>query len=421
MSKRSVFTTVTPLPAGITRETVMETLMSHSEMIDLNPLVEERHPIKPPAHATAEEYHCLWYSLTDRVQYLPGGLASGKVSYTCCFHDLENGLQTHCYAPMGLNIRGKWTIGGSLPGEPVAPVELGAGVPLHGLWLREDVDMSFVKKTLKKSHSALVDRLVVKAQRADAGLNNARLKEKLLSTPESTTSQLSALRMSTPRISTPQSTSQTSTAYSPSSDYDDDNLYPDSALNSPQYATFSMQNAITQKPKIYPPLTLQNPQLQISQVHPALRAGPSRPQEVEWNDKPTQSVYDPSLYAPSSNVRKDSAQSWHDSIHGSPQGRTSFQSSTDSTQNDSNRARIASWQNLSATNVRNSMRPLYPGFQGSHYRSTSSQSACRESTPMQDRREMDNRLNSSIGQETRRGTQSPPPAYRQNYSAELEG
>ncbi|KAF8863199.1 hypothetical protein BDZ45DRAFT_670507 [Acephala macrosclerotiorum] len=182
MSKRSVFTTLTPLPAGISRETVMETLRSHTEMIDLNPLVEERHPIKPPPNATAEEYHCVWYSLTDKVQYLPGGLASGKVSYTCCFHDLENGLQTHCYAPMGLNIKGKWTLGGSLPGEPLAPVELGVGAPLSGLWLREDVDMkcnfmmtSFVKKTLQKAHSKLVDRLLVKAQIVDASMKNQEI------------------------------------------------------------------------------------------------------------------------------------------------------------------------------------------------------------------------------------------------------
>jgi hypothetical protein len=187
MSKRTVFTTLTPLPAGITRETVMETLRSHTEMIDLNPLVEERHPIKPPPNATAEEYHCLWYSLTDRVQYLPGGIMSGKVSYTACFHDLENGLQTHCYAPMGLNIKGKWTLGGSLPGEPVAPVELGVGAPLQGLWLREDVDMkcnimmtSFVKKTLKKAHAHLVERLVIKAQILDAAQKNQQLENNKL-------------------------------------------------------------------------------------------------------------------------------------------------------------------------------------------------------------------------------------------------
>jgi hypothetical protein len=89
---------------------------------------------------------------------------------------------------MGVNIKGKWTLGGSLPGEPVAPVELGVGAPLTGLWLREDVDMkcnimmtSFVKKTLKKAHSHLVDRLVIKAQIVDATLQNQQLSEITLS------------------------------------------------------------------------------------------------------------------------------------------------------------------------------------------------------------------------------------------------
>ncbi|KAH6673717.1 hypothetical protein B0J14DRAFT_654375 [Halenospora varia] len=188
MSKRTVFTTITPLPAGISRQTVMETLHDHLEMIDLNPLVEERHPIKPPPNSTAEEYHCQWYALTDKVQYLPGGLASGKVTYNCCFHDLTNGLQTHCYAPMGLNIKGKWTLCGSLPGEPVAPVELGVGAPLSGLYVREDVDMKcnimmtgFVKKTLRKAHASLVDRILVKAQIVDAALENQRINDKVLS------------------------------------------------------------------------------------------------------------------------------------------------------------------------------------------------------------------------------------------------
>ena len=185
MSKRTVFTTLTPLPPGISRETVIGTLQSHVEMIDLNPLVIDRHPIQPPPNATAEEYHCTWYQLTDRVQYMPGGLYSGKVSYNACFHDLSTGLQTHIYAPMGLDIKGKWTLGGSLPGEPREAVELGLGAPKEGLWLREDVDMkcnvfltAFVKKTLKKSHLALVARLVEKAHLLESQAYNSRLDER---------------------------------------------------------------------------------------------------------------------------------------------------------------------------------------------------------------------------------------------------
>ncbi|KAL2015022.1 hypothetical protein VTK56DRAFT_6522 [Thermocarpiscus australiensis] len=176
MSKRTVFTTITPLPAGVTRQVVLDFLHNHEEMINLNPLVKERHPIPTPPHAPADEQDCRWYSLTDKISYLPGGLMAGNVTYTCAFHDLPSGLQTHCYAPAGLTIRDKWTVGGSLPGEPAPPVELGLRVPPTGLYLREDVEMrcnvimtSFVRKTLKKSHAALVDRLKIKAQIASTG------------------------------------------------------------------------------------------------------------------------------------------------------------------------------------------------------------------------------------------------------------
>ncbi|ELR07943.1 hypothetical protein GMDG_02802 [Pseudogymnoascus destructans 20631-21] len=182
MSKRSVFTTITPLPPSVTRQHVLDTFHNHVEMIDLNPLVEERHRIKPPPKATPEEFHCIWYEVTDRVQYLPGGVYSGKVSYPVCFHDLPNGIQTHCYAPMGLQIKGKWSLGGSLPGEPREPVEMGLNVPMVGLYVREDVDMkcnimltNFVKKTFKKSHAELVARLSVKAQLQEAAATNSTL------------------------------------------------------------------------------------------------------------------------------------------------------------------------------------------------------------------------------------------------------
>ena len=62
-----------------------------------------------------------------------------------------------------------------MPGEPQEPTELGVGLPKHGLWLREDVDMrcnvlmtGFVKKTLKKAHGSLVARLVQKAHIREA-------------------------------------------------------------------------------------------------------------------------------------------------------------------------------------------------------------------------------------------------------------
>ncbi|KAK6509016.1 hypothetical protein TWF481_003782 [Arthrobotrys musiformis] len=174
MSKRNVFTTITPLPASLTRKTVIDFFHDHVAMIDLNPLVIERHPIKAPENASADEAACTWYSLTDKVHYLPGGIASGNVSYTACFNDLPNGTQTHCRAPAGVDIRSMWSLRGSLPGEPKEPLELGVTVPKEGLYIREDVDLkcnfilsSFVKKTLKKAHSVLVDRLMAKAERKE--------------------------------------------------------------------------------------------------------------------------------------------------------------------------------------------------------------------------------------------------------------
>lgn len=172
MSKRTVFTTISPLPASVSRHVVLAFLHNHLEMIDLNPLVKERHPIEAPLHHKNEdEKDCIWYSLTDQIDYLPGGKVSGDVSYTCAFHDLATGIQTHCRAPLGVDIREKWTLCGSLPGEPPEPVELGLGAPSSGLYIREDCDLrcnilmtSFVKKNLKRSHATLVQRLVEKSR-----------------------------------------------------------------------------------------------------------------------------------------------------------------------------------------------------------------------------------------------------------------
>jgi hypothetical protein len=101
-------------------------------------------------------------------------MAKGKVSYKACFHDLPMGLQTHIYAPTGLDIREKWSIGGSMPGELPEPRELGLDLPASGLYIREDCDMrcnrflaSFVRKNLDAAHKTLVERILKKAQRIE--------------------------------------------------------------------------------------------------------------------------------------------------------------------------------------------------------------------------------------------------------------
>ena len=184
MTKRTIFTTITPLPAGVSRETVLDTLHSNDEMIELNPAHTEFHQISPPPEATPEEYHCTWYQITDKISYFPG--YSGNVSFKACFHELANGLQTHSYAPMGLDIKEKWTVGGNAPGEPVQPAELGVGAPISGLYLREDVDMRcnflmtrFVRKVLKDSLKTLVARLLVKSQLQEAAVSNRKIYDPL--------------------------------------------------------------------------------------------------------------------------------------------------------------------------------------------------------------------------------------------------
>lgn len=104
------------------------------------------------------------------------------MSYHAVFHDFPDCLETHVYAPLGLDIRGKWSIGGSLPGEPKERPEAGLKVPRSGLYIREEVKMTcskllmgFVKRTFKDSHSQLVEKLVERAHILESNAANERL------------------------------------------------------------------------------------------------------------------------------------------------------------------------------------------------------------------------------------------------------
>lgn len=148
----------------------MATLRNHFEMIDLNPLVIHRIRLEaPPPYASAEECNAKWYQITDTITYMPG--IKSDVSYNSCFNDLTDGLQTHTFAPAGVEIKSRWLLGGSLPGEPSRPAELGLNVPKQGLYLQEEVDLkcnfmltSFVKKNLVKAHAQLVDKMLEKGK-----------------------------------------------------------------------------------------------------------------------------------------------------------------------------------------------------------------------------------------------------------------
>lgn len=178
MGKKTIFTNITPLPPQVSRGVAIAMLHNHDEMIELNPLVIEHHPIKTPRDASKDEFlDCTWQEMTDRIAYA-GGIVKGKVSYKGCFHNLPTGLQTHIYAPMSLDIREKWTICGTLAGEPDEPRELGLNTPRRGLYLREDGEIKcnvlmtgFVRKNLDHAHKVLVERILAKAERVQAHLN----------------------------------------------------------------------------------------------------------------------------------------------------------------------------------------------------------------------------------------------------------
>jgi len=173
---RSLITSITPLSSGTSRAAAVAFLHDHVRMIRLNPLVIRLQKTTPPPDASADEYDCAWYEITDEISYLPGGLYKGEVTYKACFNDLPNGIQTHTFAPAGLDLRGKWTVGGNEPGEPREKLELGTDAPREGLYVREDVDMrcnflltGFVKKNLTKSHKVVMDKLASLGEEGQSG------------------------------------------------------------------------------------------------------------------------------------------------------------------------------------------------------------------------------------------------------------
>jgi hypothetical protein len=184
MRKQINYTNVTPIPSFIPRQLAIDILHSHGEIIELNPLVTGFEAIKAPRDAPADEFYSTWYEISERIQYIPGvgKLGSGKIKFKGCFHDMPWGLQTHIYAPAGVDLRNKWQICGNQPGEPVETRELGIDAPPEGLYLREDIQItcnmtmvSFVKKETKAASKVLVERLIKKAELLDAGALHAMM------------------------------------------------------------------------------------------------------------------------------------------------------------------------------------------------------------------------------------------------------
>ncbi|KAE8151986.1 hypothetical protein BDV25DRAFT_151895 [Aspergillus avenaceus] len=158
MTQQSCFSTTSPLPTSIAQEKIIQILHSHAEMIHLNPMVVGFQKCNTPACAPQHEHDFAWYEITDRVSFLPFGVFSGKITYHAGFHDLPTGLETHVYAPMGLDTKTTWTVNGHI----------------DALYLKEDVDMrchflmtNFVKNSMKQAHEPLTARLISEAEDAE--------------------------------------------------------------------------------------------------------------------------------------------------------------------------------------------------------------------------------------------------------------
>lgn len=209
--KKEVYTTITPIPGYIPRQLAIDILHSHSEVITLNPLVLDHKPIPAPRYAAADEFYATWYEIIERIQYVPGmgRMGSGKINFNGCFHDTTWGLQTHIYAPMNVDLRNAYRIGGNQPGvEPPEPMEIGAaalGVPSDGLYLREDIEIrcniavvGFVKSQLKAASKEMVRRMIKKAELLDTGVLKAMIYEGRLKTINPNDLSAAPVRMPNP-------------------------------------------------------------------------------------------------------------------------------------------------------------------------------------------------------------------------------
>ena len=187
MGRRTVFTTITPLPASVPRQLALDMLHSHAEVIELNPLVTGVRSIEAPRDSSSDEYFSNWYEITEIITW---GLGfKKKISFNGVFHDQPWGLQSHVYAPFGVDLRNKYRVGGNQPGEPREARELGLDTPLDGLYLRNDAEIvanmaltSFVKKEMKQASAIMIERLTRKAELLDEGKLHAMFENGKLKT-----------------------------------------------------------------------------------------------------------------------------------------------------------------------------------------------------------------------------------------------
>ncbi|KAK7984190.1 hypothetical protein PG989_011592 [Apiospora arundinis] len=179
MSSSVTVTHTCKLPRSVTRQAVIEFLHSHEDIIDLSPLVKERHPIKAPASPPADQQHldhASWWSITDKISYLPGHLLNGQYTYTGAFQSTPTGLEVHVHAPAGTTLKDVWSVvespcPSSSSSASSSPKSTSTQSEETGLYIRVDSTArckfalrAFVRKMLNKSHAELVRRLAAKAQ-----------------------------------------------------------------------------------------------------------------------------------------------------------------------------------------------------------------------------------------------------------------
>lgn len=85
MPKRVVYTKITPLPYNVPRQLAVELLHSHSEVIELNPLVTGVKEIQAPRDAPSDEYFSTWYEISEIITW--GFGFRKKINFKGCFHD----------------------------------------------------------------------------------------------------------------------------------------------------------------------------------------------------------------------------------------------------------------------------------------------------------------------------------------------
>ena len=188
MVKRIVYTKITALPSNVPRQLALDMLHSHEEVIKLNPLVTGVKAIEAPRDARPDEFFSNWYEISEVITWGPG--LRKKIAFKGVFHSQPWGMQSHVYAPMGVDMRNKYRIGGNQPGEPREARELGVNTPLDGLYLREDVEIScsvpltssFVKKEAQAATGIMIDRLTRKAELLDEGKLHAMFQDGMLKT-----------------------------------------------------------------------------------------------------------------------------------------------------------------------------------------------------------------------------------------------